>query len=116
MISNDIFKIQAGICRTMSNPVRLQIIHLLGNGPMSVNNITRETGQSESVISRHLGVLRNHNLVATERHGQEVIYHIANPKINAICSLMREVLIEEANHQSQLVRGLSDEYAKGSNK
>jgi DNA-binding transcriptional ArsR family regulator len=110
MISDAVFEIQARICRTMSSPIRLQIIHLLGIGPMSVGNIAQAMGQSESVISRHLGILRNNNLVTTERHGQEVIYQIANPKINEICGLMREVLAEEASHQSQLVEGLSHEY------
>ncbi len=113
MKPDTVFEIQAGICRTMSNPIRLQIIHVLSNGPMCVGDITRVTGQSESMISRHLGVLRNNHLVTTERQGQEIIYYIANPKITTICNLMREVLIEDATHQSQLVLGLLHEDSSG---
>jgi DNA-binding transcriptional ArsR family regulator len=108
-----IFEIQAGICRTLSNPIRLEIIHLLSIQPLCVGEIVQATGQSESVISRHLGLLRSNNLAIGERHGQEIIYHIANPKIITICSLMREVLVEQASHQSELVQGLSDEYSTG---
>jgi ArsR family transcriptional regulator len=83
---------------------------------MCVGDITQSTGRSESMISRHLGVLRSNNLVKTERQGQEIIYHIANPKIITICSLMREVLVEQASYQSQLVRGLLNEYTEGTAK
>jgi DNA-binding transcriptional ArsR family regulator len=105
-----IYEIQAVICRTLSNPTRLEIIHLLSNQPLCVGEIVLATGRSESVISRHLGLLRSSNLVKAERHGQEIIYQITNPKIITICSLMREVLAEQASHQSQLVQGLSNEY------
>ena len=106
------YEIQAGICRTLSNPIRLEIIHLLTNQPLCVGEIVRLTDQSESVISRHLGILRSSNLVKGERHGQEVIYQITNPKIITICSLMREVLVEQASYQSQLAQGLSNEYSE----
>jgi ArsR family transcriptional regulator len=106
MIPDAILEIQAGLCRTLSNPIRLEIIHLLSKSPMCVGDIVKTTGRSESMISRHLGMLRSYNLVKLERHGQEIFYQITNPKISTICSLMREVLIEEANHQSQLVQGL----------
>jgi DNA-binding transcriptional ArsR family regulator len=109
---NSVYEIQAGICRTLSNPLRLEIIHLLSNQTLCVGEIVCATGRSESVISRHLGLLRSSHLVKAERHGQEIIYHITNPKIITICSLMREVLIEQASYQSQLVQGLSDEYSE----
>lgn len=116
MTSDAIFEIQAGICRTLSNPIRLEIIHLLSKKLMCVSDIVKTTGRSESVISRHLGVLRSNNLVKTERHGQEIIYHITNPKLITICSMMREVLVEQALYQSQLVQGLSNEYIEGPDK
>jgi hypothetical protein len=47
--------------------------------------------------------LRDGNVVTAHRSGQEVVYQIANPKIVSICDLMREVLVEEAARQSQLV-------------
>jgi DNA-binding transcriptional ArsR family regulator len=112
MTTEAIFEIQAGICRTLSNPLRLEIIHVLSRSPMCVGDIAQSTGRSESIVSRHLGALRGNNLVKTERHGQEIIYHIVNPKIITICNLMREVLVEQASYQSQLIRGLSNEHTE----
>ena len=106
-----IFEIQAELCRTLSNAIRLEIVHLLRQGPKCVKEIAQATGQSQSVISRHLGVLRNGGILTAQRSGQDIIYQIANPKIINICDLMREVLTEEASRCSELMRGFSNEHS-----
>ena len=106
-----IYEIQAELCRTMSNAIRLEIVHILRQGPRCVKEIAQATGQSQSVISRHLGVLRNGGILTSQRSGQDIIYQIANPKIVNICDLMREVLAEEASRRSELMRGFSNEHS-----
>jgi DNA-binding transcriptional ArsR family regulator len=103
MSSIPIYEIQAELCHTMSNAIRLEIVHFLREGPRRVTEIAQATGHPQSVISRHLGVLRHGGIVTAERHGQDVIYQIANPKIVNICDLMREVLAEEASRRSKLM-------------
>jgi hypothetical protein len=60
------------------------------------------------MISRNLGFLRDVGIVISERHAQEIIYQIANPKIVDICDLMRAVLAEEASDRSKLVEGFQE--------
>jgi ArsR family transcriptional regulator len=103
-----IYEIQAELCRTMANPIRLEIVHLLREGSKCVSEIVQETGHPQSMVSRHLGILRNGNVVTAQRRAQDVYYQIANPKIVNICNLMREVLAEEASHRSTLVEGFSN--------
>jgi DNA-binding transcriptional ArsR family regulator len=97
-----IFEIQADLCMCMSSALRIEIVHILRDGPQRVSEIARITGHPQGTISRHLGVLRNGGVVTAHRNAQEVIYQIANPKIVGICDLMREVLVEEANRRSKL--------------
>jgi DNA-binding transcriptional ArsR family regulator len=106
MLNQTIFEIQANLCRTMSHALRLEIVHLLREKPRRVMDIAASTGHSPSAISRHLGVLRHGGVLMTERHGQEIFYQIANPKMVTICDLMREVLMEEASRQSNLIKGM----------
>jgi DNA-binding transcriptional ArsR family regulator len=106
-----IFEIQAELCRTMSSAIRVEIIYLLHQSPMYVNEIAQATGHPKNVISRHLGVLRMGGIVTAQRHGQEIVYQIANPKIVQICNLMRELLAEEASRRSKLVEGFSNEHS-----
>ncbi len=103
MPQQTIFEVQAELCRCMSSPVRIMILHTLRPGPMRVTEIASASGHTQATISRHLAVLRSQGIVSFHREGQEIIYQIANPKIVNICDLMREILEEEAAHRSRLV-------------
>lgn len=109
MPQESIFEIQADLCRCMSNAIRIEIVHILRGGPQRVGDLAQITGYPQGTISRHLGVLRQGGIVNAQRHAQEILYQIANPKIVSICDLMREVLVEEASHRSRLVEGFADE-------
>ena len=111
MAHRHIFEIQADLCKCMSSAVRIEIVHVLRDGPQRVSEIARNTGYTQATISRHIGVLRNGGVVIAHRHAQEIIYQIANPKIVEICDLMREVLMAEASHSSKIMEGFQDEHS-----
>jgi DNA-binding transcriptional ArsR family regulator len=96
MSSNDkrIFQLHAEICKTFSNPIRLEIISKLRDGKKSVTEIAALTGVRQATVSQHLAVLRQRGVVSTKREGINVFYEVSNPKITTACDLMREVLFE----------------------
>jgi ArsR family transcriptional regulator, virulence genes transcriptional regulator len=98
-----IYKLQAELCQSMSQPARLQILHALFEGAKNVNDISNITELSQSVVSRHLGILKHNNLLTSQRSGQEVYYALANPKIIEVCNMMRSVLIEQINDRSNII-------------
>jgi ArsR family transcriptional regulator, arsenate/arsenite/antimonite-responsive transcriptional repressor len=101
-----IFDLQAELCQTMANATRLRIVHQLREGPACVGEIVRATGLAQAKVSQHLAVLRAHRIVAAERQGSEIIYHIANQKIVSVCDLMRQVLAEQAAERSELMQAI----------
>jgi DNA-binding transcriptional ArsR family regulator len=98
-----IFDLQAALCQTMSNANRLRIVRALRGGPRCVASIADDTKLTPSKVSQHLAVLRSRGIVAGTRRGSEIIYQIANPKIEHICDLMREVLAEQAAVRSEML-------------
>lgn len=90
-----LFLIQAELCQAVGNPVRLEIIHILRQGGLYVGEISKRTGLSPSNVSRHLTILRNVGLVLAQREGANVKYSLANPKIVAVCDMMREIISVE---------------------
>ncbi len=105
---NDIFDLQAELCQAMGRPVRIRIVHLLKGGPQRVSNIVASLGIPQASISRHLAVLRNAGIVLANRHGSEFIYQIANPKIVAVCDMMREVLADREEIRSRSLEKLRE--------
>ena len=92
----------AEICKTLSNPIRLEILSRLRDGKKSVNEIASLTGVRQATVSQHLAVLRQRGVVSTRREGINVYYDVANPKITRACDLMREVLFEHIASMNEI--------------
>jgi ArsR family transcriptional regulator, virulence genes transcriptional regulator len=97
-----IYQMQSELCQCMSQPARLQLLHLLFEGPKNVGEISKLTGLGQATVSRNLGILRGKGIVLTERRGQEIFYRVANPKMVEVCNLMREVLSEQITERSKM--------------
>jgi DNA-binding transcriptional ArsR family regulator len=106
MISKEVFEMQAQLCQAMSNAARVEIVHVLQDGPQNVGSLAEVVGLGRANLSRHLAILRNIGLVTAQRQGQENYYQLANPKIVDICNLMRQVLSEQISHQVEVAKGL----------
>lgn len=109
MISKEVYEMQSQLCQAMGHAARLEIIHVLQDGPQHVLGLARVIGLSQGTLSRHLAVLRNIGLVTVQRQGQENIYQLANPKIVIICDLLRQVLAEQITHQAEVATTLANQ-------
>ena len=89
-----IFQLHAELCKTLANPIRLELLSLLRDGKKSVNELAALSGCRQATVSQHLAVLRQRGVVSTRREGINVYYDVANPKITKACDLMREVMFE----------------------
>ena len=78
--------------KSIANPRRLRIIHLLAQEPREVARLAADLGISQPNASQHLGVLRAAGLVEAERLGREVRYRLVDPEVTLACSQMRRVL------------------------
>lgn len=84
--------LQAEVLRTLAQPRRLEILHLLAAGPAEVKRIALEIGASQPNVSQHLAILRSAGLVDAERVGREVVYRLSDPDVMVACGVMRDVL------------------------
>jgi len=94
-----LFELQAAICKTLSDPNRLRILHELREGELSVSEIVSRLGLPQGNVSHHLGLLRERGIVLTRREGTTIYYRLADERIAAACDLVRDVL------QRSLTRG-----------
>ena len=89
-----IFQLHAELCKTLANPIRLEILSLLRDGKKSVTELAELTGVRQATVSQHLAMLRQRGVVSTKREGINVYYDVANPKVTVACDIIREVLFE----------------------
>lgn len=77
--------------KVLAHPVRLRIIHLLGEGECSVQELERQVGVSQSNISQHLNLLKDKEILESRRVAQQVFYRLKNPRVLELTTITREL-------------------------
>jgi len=101
-----IFEMQAEICKTLTNPKRIEILSVLKTDERTVTELVNALGASKANVSQHLAVMRHKGILTTRREGVNIYYRVANPKVIDACSLMKEVLFEQHMAKKKTVTGV----------
>ena len=90
--NEEVLRLQAELCKAMSDAKRLQIIQELRNGEKSVNELARILEIKQSNTSQHLAVLRRVGVILPRKDGNIVYYRLADTKIAEACDMVHEVI------------------------
>lgn len=74
---------------------RLRIIKFIGLNERTVTEIVNETGMSQPLVSHHLKVLKNNQILLTKREGSCIYYKLKNIKFLNILGVLTEILLKE---------------------
>jgi DNA-binding transcriptional ArsR family regulator len=99
---DEIYSLQSEVMRILASPRRLEILHLLADGPREVGRLADDLGISQPNASQHLAMMRSAGVVEAERDGREVRYRLADPEIITACDLMQRVLLRRLARLGEL--------------
>jgi ArsR family transcriptional regulator len=76
------------VFEAFAHPVRRKILRLLRKGPQSAGDLARHFALTKPTLSSHFNKLKEAELIAAERQGTSLIYHL-NPAVieDAVASL-----------------------------
>src|SRR6266567_551001 len=74
-----LYRLQAELCKVLAEPTRLKLLSLIGERPRPVKELVEATGERQAKISQHLAIMRQRNIVRTDRVGTEVHYSLTDP-------------------------------------
>jgi ArsR family transcriptional regulator len=77
--------------QAMAHPLRLKILCLVGSHELSVLEIVEAVGTTQSNVSQHLGVLRDHGLLESRKEANKVFYRIGDRRVLKMISLTRDI-------------------------
>ena len=100
-----IYEMQAEICKTLTNPKRIEILNALKDGEKTVTELVEILGVAKANVSQHLAVMRHKGILTTRRVGVNIYYRVSNQKVIDACSLMKEVLFEQHAAKKKIVTG-----------
>lgn len=87
-LSGEAIELIASRFKVLSDPVRLTLVHTLGQGERSVGDLARATGYSQANASKHLSILLDAGFVARRKEGLSVFYRVSDKSIFDICHII----------------------------
>jgi ArsR family transcriptional regulator, arsenate/arsenite/antimonite-responsive transcriptional repressor len=88
MLNDKVFK-------ALSDKNRRKIINLLKKKDMTAGEIADEFNISKPSISEHLKILKNANLISSERNGQFITYYLNTSVLEDVVSYFMEIVSSE---------------------
>lgn len=83
------FEREAEILKTLGHPIRLKIIEGLLECECCVKNIWTALGLPQATVSQHLALLKNKNIVSSERRGVQMCYSICDETVLKIMKVLK---------------------------
>ena len=96
------------ICSALGDPTRILILYMLSEKGMFVNEISEALNIPQSSVSRHLRILRERSLVATDRQGTAVLYTLPDKRIITALDLMREILSTQLRQEAKITSAIHE--------
>jgi len=85
-------QLRADILKALANLTRVCIIEHLQDSSYNVSSLSAKLGESSSITSRHLSVLKSAGLIEDEKRGTTVIYSLVSDGIPDILNSVDEVI------------------------
>jgi len=99
-----LYKMHADVCKALANAIRIEIIDVLKDKELTFGKITEKTGATKSNLSQHLTVMVQKGILNHRKEGLHVYYKLSSTKVHEAFRIMREVLRERINKQSELIK------------
>lgn len=74
----------AQLFKVLGNESRLWLLRLIGQGSQTVSALVQATGMSQPLVSQHLRTLKQAGLVASQRRGKEIEYHLSDQHVTHV--------------------------------
>ncbi|MBO9712449.1 metalloregulator ArsR/SmtB family transcription factor [Sphingomonas sp.] len=86
----------ADTLKALANDRRLMLLcKLVEHEELTMGDLAREVGLSQSAASQHLARMRAEALVATRREGQTLWYRIADPRAGTLLATLYQLYCKE---------------------
>lgn len=99
--SDHALELVAARFKVFSEPTRLRILDVLRSGEQSVGTLVEAVGTSQANVSKHLGILHRHHMVARRKEGAHSYYRIDDEAIFEVCDLVCDAIAAELDSRRE---------------
>lgn len=92
--------------KVLGEPARLEILHALRGGELTVTQLVEKSGFGQGNVSKHLQLLHAHGFVVRRKEGLHVRYALADRSVFRLCEIMCDRLTDHANARRRMFASL----------
>jgi len=97
-IKNDDLKVASDLLRALAHPLRMKILAFIDKQKkINVNKIYNTLKLEQSITSQHLRILRQADLVETDREGKFIYYSVNYDKVKQVNKSISSFLSKEGS-------------------
>ncbi len=95
------FQREAIMFKALSNPKRLEIVHLLSHRELTATDIQKMTGFPQANLSQHLRELKDGRVVVAVRRGKHITYRLSDPRFSVLTAVLQDIHSPKAPKQQE---------------
>ena len=104
---------KAQFFRALAHPTRIKILEILVRGSRTVQELQDALHLAQPLVSQQLAVLRNHNILTTQKEGLSVRYALRDPLVGDLLDVARRIFNNQLIGSQGLLRELQREARRG---
>ena len=93
-VTTDDAVLTADALKAMGHPLRWRILCALGDKEITVGELAKQIGTTQSSMSQHLDQLRNKRILISRKEANRMYYRVRNEALLELIGSMRSVLCE----------------------
>jgi len=91
--SRQLQTLKAEFFRALAHPIRIRLLEVLvSKGPMSVQDLQRQLGIEQPIVSQQLARLRASGIVSASRQGTIIEYVVTDPLLKDLLAVAKQIL------------------------
>ena len=102
-MNRDLIQEKAAVFKALAHPSRLYMVEALANGEKCVCEFVEEIQADISTISKHLAVLKQAGIIASEKRGKWVYYKLTFTCLTGFLGCIEGTIIERIKLKSDLL-------------
>ncbi len=102
-MNSELYQLQAGICKAIAHPTRIEILQLLREGERCVCEIYPALDIEQPNVSRHLSVLKGAGILSSRKEGLKVIYTVNDERVYEMLDLITAMLRQQWDSKKKVL-------------
>ncbi len=99
-IPDDVLDLMAEKFRLLGDSTRLALVRaLMASGERSVGDLVKETGRTQTNVSKHLKQMTAAGLLGRRKDGLQVFYRVIDPVVEKLCRLVCDSIVDDVKGQ-----------------